>query len=231
MIQLIKDELLKQGITIDSDEELINYFNSNFKNVLTFCKENNVEIIIDDQEKELLDAFVQSNRSKSKGKIDSLDEIMLVHKTTGIPSNDKIVSASEQEYDDYSKFLEKGLECDDETLSYLGTIELAPNMDKKQALGYQLLYIQNNSKRKEQETQKQELNEETINPTMETAREENQAMNKFNKIENQKQNERKDQIKKLQELKQEVEKQQKQEIINNQIANVEKDSDITEIGR
>ena len=100
MLQAIKEELLKQEIMIESDEEIVNYFNGNFKNVLTFCKEHNIEIIIDDQEKELLDTFVQSNRPKFKGTIDSLDDIMLVHKTTGVPNDDKIVPVSEQEYDE-----------------------------------------------------------------------------------------------------------------------------------
>jgi len=97
MIQAIKNELLKQGITIETEADLVNYFNDNFKNTLTFCKEHSIEIIIDDKEKELLDTFVQANVPKLKTKIDSLDDIMLVHKDHYIPTNDKMIPLVEND--------------------------------------------------------------------------------------------------------------------------------------
>lgn len=96
MIQSIKNELLKQGITIETEADLVNYFNGNFKNVLTFCKEHNIEIVIDEKELSFIERLSAGYNGKRTGVINSLNEIVLVRKIDYIPKDDKLVSSAKE---------------------------------------------------------------------------------------------------------------------------------------
>ena len=97
MIEEIKETLAKEGIVLDTDEELSEYFNNNFKNVIRFCKTRSIPMVMREKEVNLLTIMgvrmdAQKGVTYSK-KIESLDEIVLVHKTLGVPRNDIIAPA------------------------------------------------------------------------------------------------------------------------------------------
>lgn len=97
MIEEIKETLAKEGTVLNTDEELSVYFGNDFKNVISFCKRRNLPIIMREEEINFL-TTIGVKMDEQKGvfwgkKIESLDEIALVHKTVGIPQNDIIAPA------------------------------------------------------------------------------------------------------------------------------------------
>ena len=94
MLEDIRRKLAEEGIILNTDLELSEYFGDDFRNIITFCKEKSISIVMGEKEVEFLNtigprADVRYG-NKSGKKVKSLDDIILVHKTTGIPQDDRI---------------------------------------------------------------------------------------------------------------------------------------------